>query len=246
MHKSAYWLGNMIVDLLKLELLVIASCGFFWVFNLIGNNSIPLYLVFPFAIVPFTYVTSFMFKSDNMAQTVTMFVHFFIIAVSGTTVYFIRATPASEFGGDIINFVMKAVPSYPLSNGVYCDSQCYNLDVLRDNTDFGNGMEISPDPMHISNIPLDLIAMAAHFIFWLLVLILIELNVCKCRGLTPKKRDLEPRSLDSDVIEESHDCVKRVDSPIQLVDFQKIYRTYARNPCKPQDCVAVESLSFAL
>jgi ATP-binding cassette, subfamily A (ABC1), member 3 len=124
MQKAAYWLGNMIVDLLKLEVLVIASLGLFWAYHLIGNNSVLLYFLFPFALIPFTYVTSFVFKSDSTAQTVTMFVHFWIIAVSGTIVYIVRATPSRELAGDILNFVMKAVPSYPLTNGVYCDSHC--------------------------------------------------------------------------------------------------------------------------
>ena len=94
-------------------------------------------------------------------------------------------------------------------------------------------MEVSPDSMHISNIPLDLIAMAAHFFIWLIVLVVIELGVCKCRCMTAKKRDLKLKSQDTDVIKEALDCVKRVHSPIQVVDFQKVYRTYARHPCRP-------------
>jgi hypothetical protein len=52
------------------------------------------YLVFPFGILPFTYVTSFLFTSESAAQTFTMVLHFFIIAIMSVVTFALRLTPA--------------------------------------------------------------------------------------------------------------------------------------------------------
>ena len=47
-----------------------------FVFNKHYEGIWVLFLLFPPAIVPFTYVTSFFFKSDINAQICTLFLHF--------------------------------------------------------------------------------------------------------------------------------------------------------------------------
>lgn len=48
------------------------------------------YVVFPFGILPFTYVLSFVFTDDSSSQSYTMFIHFFTVALISTIVYALR------------------------------------------------------------------------------------------------------------------------------------------------------------
>jgi hypothetical protein len=63
MHLGAYWLANFIVDLIKLQIVVGASIAAFIVWELRYDYSWMVYLAFPFGVIPFLYVTSFVFAS---------------------------------------------------------------------------------------------------------------------------------------------------------------------------------------
>ena len=51
------------------------------------------YLVFPFGVLPFCYITSFIFSADSAAQTFTMFFHFFTIGILSSVTMALRFTP---------------------------------------------------------------------------------------------------------------------------------------------------------
>ena len=92
----AYWLSNFIFDILKtyipitffiIIILIIQNDGF--------TNSIWLLLLFPLTIVPFTYMTSFWFKSDNTAQIFTIFMHFLFGAICPITLNYLQTVPGT-------------------------------------------------------------------------------------------------------------------------------------------------------
>lgn len=95
------------------------------------EDAMYVYLLFPLGVIPFTYVTSFIFSVDSAAQTFTMFLHFFILAILATIIFALRITPKDEMTGDIINYVARIIPTYPLASAVYCDSSCQKLAELR-------------------------------------------------------------------------------------------------------------------
>ena len=63
MNLAAYWLANFVVDIIKLEIVVMSSIAAFFVWELRYDYSWMVYLVFPFGAVPFLYSTSFLFES---------------------------------------------------------------------------------------------------------------------------------------------------------------------------------------
>jgi hypothetical protein len=63
MHLGAYWLGNFVIDVLKMYIVVIASIAAFFVWDLKYHYSWIVYLVIPLAVVPFLYSISFLFHS---------------------------------------------------------------------------------------------------------------------------------------------------------------------------------------
>lgn len=64
------------------------------------------FLAFPFGILPFTYVSSFLFSDDGAAQTFTMFFHFLTLAILSSIVFALRLVPDKQQFGDSMHSVM--------------------------------------------------------------------------------------------------------------------------------------------
>ena len=90
MQLKAYWIGNFIFDFAKMYFTIIVTVILFFGYSLDFQGSTVVYLVFPFGILPFTYVTSFIFTADSAAQTFTMFLHFLIYSIASVIIFFIR------------------------------------------------------------------------------------------------------------------------------------------------------------
>ena len=83
-------MGNFIFDFAKMYFTIIVTIILFVGYDLNFNGSIAVYLVFPFGVLPFTYVSSFVFTTDSAAQTFTMFMHFLIFSIGSVIVFFVR------------------------------------------------------------------------------------------------------------------------------------------------------------
>lgn len=144
----------------------------FYVFNLGATNAMYVFIMFPYCVVPFTYVTSFWFSVDSAAQTYTMFSHFFTLAIIANIVYYVRVYPGFESIGDAVNIALKIIPTYPIASAVYCDANCEELARIRALDDNKPGLEA--DIWHFSNLPLDMTVMCVQMLFWSFMLLLIE------------------------------------------------------------------------
>jgi hypothetical protein len=76
MHRGAYWVANFAIDLLKMTIVNGFAIATFYIFNLGYDTAFMLFLAFPLAAIPFTYVLSFVFETVSAAQTGTMFLNF--------------------------------------------------------------------------------------------------------------------------------------------------------------------------
>lgn len=75
-------------------------------------------MLFPAGVIPFTYVTSFMFVKDSFAQTFTIFLHFIFAGIGGIIAFILRTIESAEKIGDTLVWVLKIVPSFCLTNSV--------------------------------------------------------------------------------------------------------------------------------
>ena len=75
-------------------------------------------ILYPIAVVPFSYVTSFMFTSDTVAQIVTLFLHFIAGGIMAITVYTLEVIPQTQQVGDILRWVFCIIPSYCVTHGI--------------------------------------------------------------------------------------------------------------------------------
>ena len=62
---AAYWLSNIISDIVKTYVPIIIIIILTFVFQLHYDGVWELLMIYPIAIVPFTYITSFMFTNEG-------------------------------------------------------------------------------------------------------------------------------------------------------------------------------------
>ena len=94
-----------------------------------------IFLLFPFGIMPFTYVFSFCFTADSASQTFTMFCHMVVILLASTVIFILRIVPNLELLGDRIHYAMRIIPSYSLATGLYTDASLDFFSTVRNATD---------------------------------------------------------------------------------------------------------------
>jgi ATP-binding cassette subfamily A (ABC1) protein 3 len=241
LNLSAYWVSNLIFDMVKGTIPAAIVIGLMYAFELQYDNVWILFLIFPFGVIPFTYVSSFLFTSENIAQTVTIFMHFVIAGIGAIVAGILRIIPSTYEVGDILVWVLKILPSYNLTNSIMYASMKNQLGLVRP--------ELKMDDMDLDAIGGDVLLNCIHGIFWIIILILIEARALRwvdrlfncCRGKrVPPRTDLV---LDEDVLEEEK-RVERTPKDQLKVRVDKFRKGYERL-FKPM-YLAVERTSFGL
>jgi hypothetical protein len=96
MNLVAYWLSNLLFDIIKAEIPMAIIIGFLYAFDLKYDNVWAVFLMYPIGVIPFTYATSFAFKNESLAQTVTIFAHFVFAGIGGIVVFVLRIIDSTE------------------------------------------------------------------------------------------------------------------------------------------------------
>jgi len=122
MSIPAYWISNMIADIIKVYIPVIMMLLTSVFFNANYPDVWVLFLLLPLALVPFSYVTTFLFGSDTSAQIVTLGIHFFTCTIMAILVFTLQAVPSTLYLGDKLRWICCIVPTYALVNGMLWSS----------------------------------------------------------------------------------------------------------------------------
>ena len=67
MSLASYWLTNFIFDILKTMFLSLMTLLLLEIFNMDLPDIWLIMLLYPFALIPFTYATSFLFSKESTA-----------------------------------------------------------------------------------------------------------------------------------------------------------------------------------
>ena len=122
MSLAGYWSSNIIFDVFMAYIPILLIIMLTFVFNKQYEGVWLLFLLFPPAVVPFTYVTSFLFKSDINAQITTLFIHFASGGLLSIVVYVLQLLPATMKAGDALRWVGTIFPSYCVTHGILFSS----------------------------------------------------------------------------------------------------------------------------
>lgn len=208
MRLSSYWISNFIFDLFKFYILIGTMISVLYIFGYEFYSAIIVTVLLPFGVLPFTYVSSYLFTVDSAAQTFTMFMHFTVILVFSSLIFGLKFAEKLQHIGDMLNWIIRVVPSYSLPIAYYFEVSGEELSKFREMVE-GTGGPIDPDPLAWSNNMADIALMGVHFVFWSFLLFLIEMQIGKklkscytsccmliCCKRMPKSKDME---MDDDV-----------------------------------------------
>jgi|688.fasta_scaffold921224_1 hypothetical protein len=87
LNLPAYWISNFMADVVKSYIPLVLIIFISMAFNCNYPGVAEMILLLPWALVPFTYVTSFMFKTETGAQINTLFFHFFCSGIMAPLIY---------------------------------------------------------------------------------------------------------------------------------------------------------------
>ena len=118
MSLAGYWTSNIIFDIVMAYVPIGLMIMLIFVFNMQFDGVYILFLLFPPAIVPFTYVTSFIFTSDINAQICTLFLHFVAGGLLVVVVFVLQYIPITMKVGDALRWACCIVPSFCVTHGI--------------------------------------------------------------------------------------------------------------------------------
>jgi ATP-binding cassette, subfamily A (ABC1), member 3 len=246
MSLTAYWISNLIFDLFKALIPSAIVIGLIYAYSLDWANTWLLFILYPVGVIPFTYVSSFLFSSETVAQTVTIFLHFVFGGIGATLVIVLRLlhTESTWAAGDALQWIFKIVPSFCLTDSILFDSSKARYYLMRPDLQRDSDWDIS---LLGGNV----LALCLHCVVWLLVLFLIEfgafkwvnkiINVLGKNRITAKTdREL---ALDEDVKEEEErvSTMNPAELKVRVHKFRKVYPGLFRKAVQ-----AVERTSFGL
>jgi len=175
MSLPAYWLSNMIADIIKVYIPLILMILLSVVFGSNYPGVWVCFMVLPWAIVPFTYCMSFLFSDDTNAQILTLLLHFVVCVILSTTVYFLQLIPETFVVGDKLRWWFCIIPTYCMMNAILWSSSGDKIIESRQQN-LEKYPQLPTELWAIENLGGDVLMMVLHFFIDSGILALIEAN----------------------------------------------------------------------
>ena len=183
----AYWLSNLIADIAKTFVPMLISLVLMGIYGVEDDGAWILLMLYPLAIVPFTYLTSFAFSNDTVAQIMTIFLHFLFGAIAPIVVITLQTIESTAKTGDSLRYAFTIVPTYCVGHGLIAGAISSSLSQLRgayiaEETLKGEETlpEISSDAYALENVGGDILMMLVIAAFCTLVLFVVEADIFQC------------------------------------------------------------------
>jgi hypothetical protein len=205
MNLFAYWSANFTFDLIKSVLpcaLIIASL---YIFDMGYEDCWVTILMFPFGVVPFSYMVSTCFSEESTASTTVLFVNLVAGAIGGMASFILRIIPDTYQIGDSTAAWLRVIPVYAISNSIIYDGSKNSFNSSRSfrQEDDPSVPSITLEPYDYKNIGGDIAAMWWHFLVGMIVLLMVEMGAFSWIRLTGKGvKRIAVKDPDDDVIQE--------------------------------------------
>jgi ATP-binding cassette subfamily A (ABC1) protein 3 len=112
MSMTGYWASNTISDIIYAYVPIVLIIMLNAAFGLDTDYGWLFLMLYPPAVIPFSYMTSFMFSDDTTAQICTLFVHFIGGGIFTVVVYVLQLVPDTAIVGDALRYVGLVIPSF--------------------------------------------------------------------------------------------------------------------------------------
>ena len=175
----AYWIANMLSDIAQAYVPILIIVLLQYIFSLDYEGVWVLLLLYPIAIVPFTYVTSFMFTGDTVAVIMTVFIHFMVGGIFPVVLFGLDNIPWTANLADSMRWWFTFVPTFCVGEGIVFSSTYQLLNIARKGLKLAHFdvNQVNTDVWALTNLGGNYIIMVTTGVVCCLLLVLIELDI---------------------------------------------------------------------
>ena len=118
MNTTAYWIVNYIFELVKYYLACGVCIYLIWLFGYYRKYLILLYLLYGPAMVSSTYILSFLFDKESLAQNIVILLNFLIGALGSTVIIMLRGLDnQAKTVGKVLEYIFALMPTFCFNFG---------------------------------------------------------------------------------------------------------------------------------
>jgi len=244
---TAYWFSNFFVDIVK-YMITAVICALMAIAldaaALIDGDKLgALWLVFilyGFAIIPFVYLTAFLFRNYGTAQITAFFFNFCTGFILGLIISLLRLFDGTRGAGDALIWIFRPLPSFSMASGFF---NLANRDIYTIASDRST-------PLSAYNLIMtggDILFLGLGAIFYTIMIFVVE-SLKNKQGLNTafSKETSVPykaKKMDGDVEREMRE-VEESDNSTYAIKVDKLRKVYPVSKGKFK--VAVDQLSFGV
>jgi len=121
---TAYWFSNFLVDITKYLITAVINALMAMALDasaIIDGNKLGAmwldFLLYGFAIIPFVYLTAFLFRNYGTAQIASFFFNFCTGFILGLASAIFRLFDSTRTIGEVLQWIFRVLPSFSMVNG---------------------------------------------------------------------------------------------------------------------------------
>jgi ATP-binding cassette, subfamily A (ABC1), member 3 len=118
MSKLGYWMSNAIADITKAYLTIGGIILLMFLFKVEEEHTYILLLLFPPAMVMFSYMVSFFSNNETNAQITVFALNFLISGIVAIMVFAMQTIPDTQKAGNQLRWWFCLVPTYCVTHGI--------------------------------------------------------------------------------------------------------------------------------
>lgn len=122
----AYWASNLVVDFVKALVPCVFGICMVYAYNIetfteTSDNQAVISLLFigyAWAIISFSFLFGFLFKSYGNAQVLGFFVHFIFGGIMPLLIFILKIIKSTRDAGNALQWIFRLIPSFAFGDGV--------------------------------------------------------------------------------------------------------------------------------
>ncbi|EAR97153.2 ABC transporter family protein (macronuclear) [Tetrahymena thermophila SB210] len=244
----SYWLSNYLIDFVKHIVPAIFSYLMIYAYNIKGFNDsdsigvlVMLLFLYGWSVIPFTYVSGFLFADYGNAQVAAFFINFFCGGIIPLIIAILRIIDSTRNAGIYVGWILRIIPSFSFGYGVLNigNRSLYAF------SDSGSKTVQSAYAWNIAGGDLLMMFLEGFLYFILVFIIEYASHISSFTQLMSHENSVPyvPKQYDDDVQKEIDEVEKSTPSDY-VVRVNKLRKVFV--PSKDRIKVAVDQVSFGI
>ncbi|MBK8156523.1 MAG: ABC transporter permease [Streptococcus sp.] len=167
----AYWISNYIIDTIKILALSVIAIIFIYIYEVSVDYAWLALLLYPFAVVPYTYFFSFLFPSEDSGEKFALIHNFVLGGIIALAVFILRIISSTREVGIAFFWVLKFLPMYCL-----CEAIIDSASISLLGTAFAKPTKVYSTAMEIDVSGSAIIFLFLQAIFYPILVFLVEIG----------------------------------------------------------------------